>query len=115
MQAYNSARQHQPSSQRLSACHFHEERCLGLWLSQSFCRERAEQKRLKREVQKEHRGAVRELRKDAAFMHAVREGEQRTAQAERRGKLKANMSFMQQQVPAAGCVSVWAAGTCEQA
>jgi Nop14-like family len=36
-------------------------------------RERAATKRLKRQVQKERRGAMRELRKDAAFLDAERE------------------------------------------
>ncbi len=37
------------------------------------CRERAATKRLKRQVQKERRGAMRELRKDAAFIDTERE------------------------------------------
>jgi nucleolar protein 14 len=36
-------------------------------------RERAATKRLKRQVQKERRGAMRELRKDATFLDAERE------------------------------------------
>ena len=64
------------------------------------CRERAEKQRLKKEVRREQRGAVRELRKDAAFLHSVREQEKAAVQAERRGKLRAGMSFMQQQVGA---------------
>jgi Nop14-like family len=39
----------------------------------AICRERAATKRLKRQVQKERRGAMRELRKDAAFLDAERE------------------------------------------
>lgn len=41
---------------------------------------------------------MRELRKDAAFLHGVREQEKAAAQAERRSHLRAGMSFMQQQV-----------------
>lgn len=37
------------------------------------CRERAAHKRLKRAVQKEKRGAMRELRKDAAFIAAEKD------------------------------------------
>lgn len=35
-------------------------------------RERAEARRLQRQLRKESRGAMRELRKDAVFMHQVR-------------------------------------------
>ena len=61
------------------------------------CRERSEKQRLRKEVRREQRGAVRELRKDAAFLHSVREHEKAAAQAERRSHLRAGMSFMQQQ------------------
>ena len=68
------------------------------------CRERSEKQRLRKEVRREQRGAVRELRKDAAFLHSVREQEKAAAQAERRSHLRAGMSFMQQQVgPAIPC------------
>ena len=60
-------------------------------------RERAESHKLKRQVKKEQRGAVRELRKDAAFLHTAREAEAATAKAERVAKLRAGRSFMQQQ------------------
>ncbi|KAK9802968.1 hypothetical protein WJX73_000915 [Symbiochloris irregularis] len=60
-------------------------------------RERAEKQRLKREVRREQRGAVRELRKDAAYLHGIREQEAARDKAERTTKLRAGMSFMQQQ------------------
>ena len=60
-------------------------------------RERAEAQRLKREVRREQRGAVRELRKDAAYLHGIREQEAARDKAERSSKLRAGMSFMQQQ------------------
>eukprot|EP00889_Picochlorum_renovo_P001940 jgi/Picre1/28970/NNA_004364.t1 len=43
-------------------------------------RERAEERRLKRQIRKEERGAIRELRKDAVFMAGVRDEEKRRLQ-----------------------------------
>ena len=60
-------------------------------------RERAEQRRLKRQLQKEKRGAMRELRKDAAFIGSVREAEAAAAKAERRAGLRANFAILEQQ------------------
>ncbi len=60
-------------------------------------RERAEQRRLKRELQKEKRGAMRELRKDAAFIGAVREADAAAARAELRGARRANFGFLERQ------------------
>lgn len=60
------------------------------------CRERAEQRRLKRAVRKEERGAARELRKDAAFLATEREKEKVGAKAERRAGFKANAAWLQQ-------------------
>jgi len=51
-------------------------------------RERAEQRKLKRMVQKERRGALRELRKDATFMADVRDKEKAKVDAERLGNEK---------------------------
>ena len=56
-------------------------------------RERAEKQRLKREVRREQRGAVRELRKDAAYLHGIREQDAARDKAERTTKLRAGMSF----------------------
>lgn len=60
-------------------------------------RERAEKRRLKRQVNKEQRGAVRELRKDAAFLHTAKEAEAAAAKRERMTRLRAGRSFMEQQ------------------
>lgn len=51
---------------RFCCCNFSAKLCGG-------CRERAATKRLKRQVQKERRGAMRELRKDAAFLDTERD------------------------------------------
>ena len=58
---------------------------------------------------------MRELRKDAAFLHSVREQEKAAAQAERRSHLRAGMSFMQQQVGPASLGRVLHAGLDEGA
>jgi hypothetical protein len=46
------------------------------------CRERAERRRLQRQLRKEERGAMHELRKDGAFMAGVRDREKAAKQAE---------------------------------
>ena len=51
-----------------------------LWLP---CRERAEKRRLQRQLNKERRGAMRELRKDAVFISEERDREKSQAAAER--------------------------------
>lgn len=61
------------------------------------CRDRAEQKRLKRQLNKERRGAMRELRKDAVFLSDEKDKEKAQAKAERAGAFQKNMSFLQQQ------------------
>ncbi|CAL8463440.1 g2974 [Coccomyxa elongata] len=60
-------------------------------------RERAEQKKLKRQVQKEKRGAMRELRKDAVFLGAAREADAAAEKRERRKNLRANFAFLESQ------------------
>jgi hypothetical protein len=60
-------------------------------------RERAEQKRLRRQVQKERRGAMRELRKDAAFLGAARDADVARAKTERRATAHGNLAFMEAQ------------------
>ncbi len=60
-------------------------------------RERAEQRRLKRQLQKEKRGAMRELRKDAAFLGAAREADATAARLERRAVMRGNLAFMERQ------------------
>ena len=48
-----------------------------------LCRERAEKRRLQRQLNKERRGAMRELRKDAVFISEERDREKLQAAAER--------------------------------
>ena len=47
------------------------------------CRERAEKRRLQRQLTKERRGAMRELRKDAVFLSNEKERDRAQAAAER--------------------------------
>ena len=61
----------------------------------SFRRERAATRKLKRQLQQEKRGAMRELRKDSAFISAERDTEKATALAERRAAGRAGLAFMQ--------------------
>lgn len=60
-------------------------------------RERAEQRRLKRQLQKEKRGAMRELRKDAVFLGAAREADKAAERSERRAVMRGNMAFLEKQ------------------
>lgn len=60
-------------------------------------RERAEERRLKRQIRKEERGAIRELRKDAVFMAGVRDQEKHRLQTRLDNSAKRAMSFLQQQ------------------
>lgn len=60
-------------------------------------RERAEERRLKRQIRKEERGAIRELRKDAVFMAGVRDEEKRRLQTRLDNSAKRAISFLQQQ------------------
>lgn len=48
-----------------------------------ICRDRAEKRRLQRQLNKERRGAMRELRKDAVFISEERDREKSQAAAER--------------------------------
>ena len=60
-------------------------------------RVRAEERKLKKQIRKEERGAIRELRKDAAFMAGVRDQEKRNLQNKLDNSAKRAMSFLQQQ------------------
>ncbi|KAK9825822.1 hypothetical protein WJX74_010755 [Apatococcus lobatus] len=60
-------------------------------------RERAQQKRLQKEVNREKRGAMRELRRDAAFLGEERDKERQAHKAERKGVVRRNNAFLQQQ------------------
>ena len=60
-------------------------------------RERAEERRLKKLIRKEERGAIRELRKDAAFMAGVRDREKHNLQTRLDNSAKRAISFLQQQ------------------
>lgn len=58
-------------------------------------RERAEKKRLTREVKQEARGAVRELRKDNKFLAEQRNAEASVAKEERGEKQKETLAFLE--------------------
>ena len=60
-------------------------------------RERAENRKLKKELRKEARGTVRELRKDNQFMHHAREQEKAAEAEERDAKHKEVLSFLEKQ------------------
>ena len=58
-------------------------------------RDRAEARKLKRLVAKERRGAMRELRKDAAFLADVAETGKAAVRAERRGAVRRDTAWLQ--------------------
>ena len=58
-------------------------------------RERAATKKLKRQLQQERRGAMRELRKDAVFISEEQDAEKAVAKAERRAAGRAGLAIMQ--------------------
>jgi nucleolar protein 14 len=60
-------------------------------------RVRADERRLKRQLQKEKRGAMRELRKDAAFLGEAREADRAAERMERRAVLRGNLAFLERQ------------------
>jgi len=60
-------------------------------------RDRAERKKLQRELRREERGAARELRRDSAFMAGVRDKEKATLQADLDASARRAMSFLEQQ------------------
>ena len=60
-------------------------------------RERADRKRLQKELRREERGAARELRRDAVFMAGVRDKEKAALQGELESSAKRAFSFLQEQ------------------
>lgn len=60
-------------------------------------REAAKRKQLIRQVKREKKGAMRELRRDAAFLDAEQVAAQREREAERRRVVKENMAWLQEQ------------------
>ena len=60
-------------------------------------RQRAEERRLKKLLRKEERGAIRELRKDATFMANVRDQEKNKLHTRLENSAKRAMSFLEQQ------------------
>lgn len=60
-----------------------------------LCREKAESRKLKRLLVKERRGAMRELRKDAAFLGDVIGKEKAARRAEIGSTLKNNTAWLQ--------------------
>ena len=49
------------------------------------------------EVNREKRGAMRELRRDAAFLGEERDKERQSHKAQRKGLIRKNNAFLQQQ------------------
>ncbi|XP_065877793.1 uncharacterized protein [Euphorbia lathyris] len=66
-------------------------------------RERAERKKLRKQVKREAKGAARELRKDNAFLFDVKEKEKVIAEAERTEKYGKARAFLQEQESAFKC------------
>ncbi|WCJ20870.1 hypothetical protein M5689_003074 [Euphorbia peplus] len=66
-------------------------------------RERAERRKLKKQVQREAKGAARELRKDNVFLFDVKEKEKRLAEEERSEKYGKARAFLQEQESAFKC------------
>jgi nucleolar protein 14 len=60
-------------------------------------RSKAEERKLKRQVRKETRSAMRELRKDADFLGAQKAAERAAADAERRAEYRRGFALLQQQ------------------
>eukprot|EP01018_Ginkgo_biloba_P000384 Gb_34026 [translate_table: standard] len=60
-------------------------------------RERAERKKLQRQIKREAKGAARELRKDNYFLHEVKARERALAEEEKAEKYRKAMSFLQEQ------------------
>eukprot|EP00884_Botryococcus_braunii_P010637 jgi/Botrbrau1/19575/Bobra.0035s0060.1 len=60
-------------------------------------RSRAEERKLKRQVRKETRSAMRELRKDADFLGAQKAAERAAADAERRTEFRRGFALLEQQ------------------
>ena len=60
-------------------------------------RERSERRKLQRELRREERGAVRELRRDAAFMAGVRDKEKTSLQADLDATARRAKAFLQEQ------------------
>lgn len=71
------------------------------------CRERAATKKLKRQLQQEKRGAMRELRKDSAFISAEHDAEKAAARAEIRAAGRAGLAIMQALAASQGLDSVY--------
>ncbi|XP_024521488.1 nucleolar protein 14-like [Selaginella moellendorffii] len=64
-------------------------------------RDRAERKKLRRQIQREAKGAARELRKDNQFLAAEKLKERAEAEQEREDKYKKAMAFLEEQEAAA--------------
>lgn len=78
---------------------------MGLWIFCSYVkgrdydpdRERAEQKKMKKQIKREARGAARELRKDNMFLAEEKVKENAIFEQEREEKYNKAMSFLEQQ------------------
>ena len=60
-------------------------------------RDELERRQLKRQIAREKRGAVRELKRDAEFLQRERERELAERKAERRAEIKRNMAWLEQE------------------
>lgn len=60
-------------------------------------RQQARTKQLQRQVKREKKGAMRELRRDAAFLDAEKVREQREKEEERRKTRKSNLAWLEEQ------------------
>jgi len=60
-------------------------------------RERAQRKKLERQIKQEAKGAARELRKDNYFLQEVKARERAVAEEERADKYRKAMAFLQEQ------------------
>ena len=77
------------------------------------CRERAETRKLKRQLKNERRGAVRELRKDASYLGEQRDLERKSEERDRKRTLRGNnawLSKLEQDLKSGGQGGMWKKG-----
>lgn len=60
-------------------------------------RERVEMRKLKKQVKDAAKGAIRELRKDNAYLYEVKQREKAQAEEERAEKFGKDLAFLQEQ------------------
>lgn len=59
-----------------------------------LCRERAERRKLNKQLKSERRGAIRELRKDATYLGEQRDFERDAEEKERKRNLRGNTAWI---------------------